>query len=238
MDIVTHEVEREVTELGELVLLRFTAATGETGYEIHLNGVFLMATHGCHSERLMARLAWQRLSPDRRRGLDVLVGGLGAGHTVRSALDLDGVRRVVVAEIGRRVVAWNRQRLAPFNGAAVDDPRVEIVVDDVYRVLAARPSAFDLILLDVDNGPGWLASPANAGLYRSEGLAAGLRSLRAGGVLAVWSPAPNAALEDVLASTSCSWEAVSTAAEAKREGEPAVIVYLLRGECRPASEQP
>ncbi len=226
MEIGYAEVDRERTPLGELVLRRFRAETGEEGFEILLDGAFLMATHGSHSERLMARLAWERLAEGRRTGLAVLVGGLGAGHTLRAALDLPGVARATVAEIGRRVLEWNRGPLSPFNGRAVEDPRVEVVVADVRRLLGDRPGRFDLVLLDVDNGPGWLAAPANAALYGGAGLAACRASLRPGGVVAVWAPARNPDLERGLARTFPWWEAVDTSPEGRIEGEPGMVVYL------------
>ena len=51
----------------------------------------------------------------------------------------------------------------------------------------AAASGLDAVLLDVDNGPGFLLHPANAELYAGGLLAAGVRALRPGGVLAVWS---------------------------------------------------
>jgi len=199
VEIEYREVDRERTALGVLVLRRYQAETGETGYEILLDGAFLMASHGSHAERAMAGLAHRRLAPGSR-GLAVLVGGLGAGHTLRAALDLPDVDRVVVAEIGAKVVDWNRRFFAEANGHAVDDPRVEVVIADLAAVIADRPGAFDLILLDVDNGPGWLAAPANAGLYTAEGITAWRRALRPHGALAVWSPQPNPDFEAVLRS--------------------------------------
>ncbi len=197
MEIEYEEVDREATELGQLVLRRYRAETGETGYEILLDGAFLMASHGSHAERAMAGLAHRRLAPDRR-DVTVLVGGLGAGHTLRAALDLAGVDRVVVAEIGAKVVDWNRRFFADANDGAVDDPRVEVVIADLAAVIDSHPDTFDLMLLDVDNGPGWLAAPPNARLYAAEGLAAWRRALRPGGVLAVWSPRPNPTFDTTL----------------------------------------
>jgi spermidine synthase len=221
MDIDYREVDREATALGELVLREYRAETGETGHEILLDGAFLMASHGSHAERAMAALAHRRL-PGVADGLRVLVGGLGAGHTLRAALDLPDVARVVVAEIGARVVDWNRRYFAAANGDAVDDPRVGIVIDDLARVIDARPGAFDLMLLDVDNGPGWLAAAGNARLYTSEGLDACRRALRPGGVLAVWSPQPNPTFETALREVFPVVEAETTSAP----DEPPSTIYV------------
>ncbi len=54
------EIDREVTPLGELVLRHYRAATGEEGYEILIDGAFLMASHGSYAERAMAGLAHAR----------------------------------------------------------------------------------------------------------------------------------------------------------------------------------
>ena len=66
---------------------------------------------------------------------------------VRFDLDLDDVARVIVCEIGARVVEWNRRWFADANGRAVDDPRVEVAIADVADVLRAAPGSFDLVLL-------------------------------------------------------------------------------------------
>ena len=57
------------------------------------------------------------------------------------------------------------------------------------------------MLLDVDNGPGYLVHAANAALYQVPGLSAAHEALRPGGALVVWSadeaPALAAALREV-----------------------------------------
>jgi spermidine synthase len=155
----------------------------------------------------------------------VVVGGLGAGHTLRAALDLPGVDRVVVAEIGVRVVEWNRRYFADANDRAADDPRVEFVIDDLARVVDTSPATFDLVLLDVDNGPGWLAAPGNAALYTTDGARACLRALRPGGVLAVWSPQPNPDFETTLRDVFPNVEIETTSAP----DEPPSTIYLSVG---------
>ena len=52
-------------------------------------------------------------------------------------------------------------------------------------------SAYDAILLDVDNGPEAMTRNANSQLYNAAGLSAAHAALRPAGVLAVWSSAPN-----------------------------------------------
>ena len=225
VQLTYEDIDRDDTPLGELTLRRYTAETGEVGYEIRLGGNFLMATHGAHSERLMAELARGKLARAPRR-LRVLVGGLGAGHTLRAALDLPGVSRVVVAEIGSKMATWNRRYFAAANGDAVDDPRVEVRVADLLDVLRGSPATFDLLLLDVDNGPGWLAAEGNAELYEIDGVHACRDALRPGGAMAVWSPGPNDAFLTTLESVFPQVEVVDTTAIGRELGEPGDVIYV------------
>ena len=84
----------------------------------------------------------------------------------------------------------------------------------------------ELVLLDVDNGPGWLAAEPNAALYETEGLALCRSSLRSGGVVAIWSPGPNESLLRNLGRSFTTVEAVDTTVEARACGEPASTVYV------------
>jgi spermidine synthase len=74
--------------------------------------------------------------------------------------------------------------------------RAELVEGDVRAHLeAAEEGAYDVILLDVDNGPEGLSRPANDSLYGRPGLKLIRRALRQGGVLAVWSSGDDAAFD-------------------------------------------
>jgi len=208
MQIEFTEVDRERTPLGLLTLHRYCGEAGEVGYEVRIDDSPLMASHGQLGEVVMAELARARWSGAGQ--LVVLVGGLGAGHTLRAALDLEGVKQVVVVEIGRKVVEWNRRYFAAVNGGAVDDPRVAIDIADLRAHLDGCHHRYDLMLLDVDNGPGWLAAAANAELYEPAGLRACADALRPKGVLAIWTPGPNEPLAERLAATFEQVELIQT----------------------------
>ena len=75
-------------------------------------------------------------------------------------------------------------------GDSLTDPRVRIHEGDVGDLIRSGRSAYDAILLDVDNGPQGMTRKANDGLYDLKGLRAAHAALRPGGVLAVWSSAP------------------------------------------------
>jgi spermidine synthase len=173
------EIERVQGVNGELVLRR----RGDR-HEIVANGVFLMDTSDGRSERLLVTAAAERM-PARGR---LLLGGLGVGFSLAAALADPRVREVHVVEVEPAVVRWNRGPLAARHGDALADPRVRVHVADVAAVLAAAEDAeFDAVCLDVDNGPDWVVVPENARLYTPPGVAAALRVLAPGGVLAVWS---------------------------------------------------
>jgi spermidine synthase len=189
------ELARAGSERGELVLRRRTEQDGSTTLELRANGVFVMDTRETSSERALAREALARhAAPDV-----VLVGGLGLGFTLAEVLADERVRRVVVVEIEPALVGWMRDGTVPHGAALLADPRVEVVVDDVALVLGAGDATYDLVLLDVDNGPGYLVHDRNAALYGPALLAVTHRALRPGGLCVVWSAARDDALRDAMA---------------------------------------
>ncbi|HET7327887.1 MAG TPA: hypothetical protein VFJ14_11465, partial [Nocardioidaceae bacterium] len=177
---------RAVSERGEVVVRR----RDDGAVELRVNGVFVMDTAQTDTERLLARAALDTMAHPHR----VLVGGLGLGFTVRELLDDSRVHSVVVAEIEPAVVDWMRAGTIP-GADLVCDPRVEIVVADVRDVVAeAAAHSLDAVVLDVDNGPGYLVHEQNAAVYAAEFLTACRSRLRLGGQLTVWSAAPTPAL--------------------------------------------
>lgn len=161
---------------------------------LYLDGEELMSSREPGSEIALAELALAELATargagsGRRADCRVLIGGLGLGYTLRAALDLVSMgSEVTVAELLPAVVGWNRTELADL-GRPLEDRRVRIEQRDVADVLAeAPPGAFDVVLLDVDNGPSAWCLEANGRLYGREGIRRLAKSLAAGGVLGVWS---------------------------------------------------
>ncbi len=145
-------------------------------------------THGSEealAERTCARIAHQAKA-------QVLIGGLGMGFTLAAALrHLSTTAQIVVAELIPAVVEWNRGPLAHLAGRPLEDCRVSILERDVAERIRGQREAWDAILLDVDNGPNGLTRASNSWLYSASGLGAALSALRSGGVLGVWSVAPD-----------------------------------------------
>ena len=161
-------------------------------FSIRLDGNELMNSRLSGSEEALATLACGRVMD--RVDVQVLIGGLGMGFTLRSALSTLGAHaKVVVAELVPAVVAWARGPMAEVFGASIGDERVAIREADVGAVIGEAPARYDAILLDVDNGPEGLARQANDALYSQGGLRSAHAALRPGGVLAVWSSGRDAA---------------------------------------------
>lgn len=184
-------------------------------FSIMLGTNELMNSRLSGSEEALARLSIERLG--HAASPHILIGGLGMGFTLRAALAALGPdARVTVAELMPAVIAWARGPMAEIFAGSLDDPRVTIRQGDVAAMIATGPSAFDAILLDVDNGPDGLTVDANDRLYSMSGLAQSRRSLRPGGVLAVWSSGPDAGFTKRLKQTGFAVEEVNTRARGKR----------------------
>ncbi|MEN9717262.1 MAG: hypothetical protein RIQ99_140, partial [Pseudomonadota bacterium] len=146
----------------------------------------LMSTDFSASEEVLARLACAELAG--KAAVSMLIGGYGMGFTLRAALDdLASDAEVTVAEIVPKILEWARGPMQAITNGCLDDPRVQVVEDDVAMLLDAAIEGYDCILLDVDNGPEGLTRPINDWLYSEEGLVTACRALRPGGVLAIWS---------------------------------------------------
>ncbi|GAC1588757.1 MAG: spermidine synthase [Sphingomicrobium sp.] len=159
-------------------------------YMICLERNELMSSRMSGSEIALATMTLERLGkPAAPR---ILVGDYGMGFTLRALLaKTSPSAEIVIAELVPAIIDWARGPMATLAAGCIDDPRVELRLADVGREIAEPGSAYDAILLDVDNGPDGLTRPANDGLYSARGLALAKTALRPGGILAIWSAAPD-----------------------------------------------
>ena len=182
-------------------------------FVIRVGAVALMSSRAHGSEEVLAERACAEVA--RRADVRVLVGGLGMGFTLAAALAaLPAHAKVVVVELVPAIVEWNRGPLASLAGRPLDDARVTVRLGDVSAAVNDANSTFDAVLLDVDNGPNGLTRASNEKLYSSQGLRAAWRALRPGGVLAVWSVAPDDSFTRRLAETGFAVEQVPVRARA------------------------
>ena len=174
-------------EGAELVLYR-----RDSEFSLRADNQELMNSRVHGSEEAMSRLGCQHLAKHPRAR--VLIGGLGMGYSLRTALDILGEdSQVVVAELVPAVVEWNRGVLADLAGRPLDDGRVELHEADVVQLIEDARADYDAILLDVDNGAEAMVREDNNWLYSLPGLTATYAALRRGGVLATWCAGPQPA---------------------------------------------
>lgn len=153
----------------------------------------LMGTRMAFSEEQLAVLTLERLTQPNPR---LLIGGYGMGFTLRAALAAMGPGgSVTVAEIVPEILEWARGPLAHLTGDTLSDPRVTIEPCDVAALIDDAGDGtcppWDAIVLDVDNGPDGIVRTGNERLYTRTGLARARDALAPGGLLAVWSAAPD-----------------------------------------------
>ncbi len=194
-------------------------------FSIRLGTTELMNSRLSGSEEALATLSCERLGD--RANPRVLIGGLGMGFTVRAALStFSGTASIVVVELVPSVVAWARGPMAEVFGDCLEDPRVKIREQDIGQLIrTTEPAAYDAILLDVDNGPEGLTRSANDDIYSVTGLKAARRALAPGGILAVWSSAPDAKFTQRLIRTGFDVDEVKVRASTKRRGGRHVIWF-------------
>jgi spermidine synthase len=155
-----------------------------------------------------------------------LIGGYGMGFTLRAALRvLPAAARVTVVELVPEIIDWARGPMAEVAAGCLDDPRVRLVHGDVGAAIAAARGEYDAILLDVDNGPDGLVHPGNDALYSAAGLRGARAALTAGGVLAIWSAAPDPVFARRLRGAGFKVDEVPVSARSNGKGARHVIWF-------------
>ncbi len=181
--------------------------------------------HG--SEDALAELTYSRIN--QTKSLRILIGGLGMGYTLAAALkQSEEDTLITVAELIPAVVTWNRHHLGHLAGNPLADPRISIQEEDVVESIGRKQSAWDAILLDVDNGPDGLTQKANDRLYSLAGLKTSFSALRPGGILAVWSSGPDKAFTCRLKQCGFQTEQITVRAHKPGKGARHTIWIAMR----------
>ena len=224
---------RHWTQLGEASIpdtkQRLFLYQGKDDFFIKISGGHeLMSTRKHGSEDALGSLPCKRLKqPETAR---VLIGGLGMGFTLAAVLGEVGRKAVVtVAELIPEVVDWNRGPLGECSGKPLDDPRTHIYVGDVARLIRQNRNCFDVIALDVDNGPEGLTKNTNDWLYSTAGIVAAQEALSPTGILAYWSAGPDQAFHDRLRRCGFMVEEVTVYAHGKKGARHIIWLASIDG---------
>ncbi len=187
----------------------------------------LMSSRMSGSEEALAVMSCARL--EQRPAPHILIGGYGMGFTLRSALAALGAdAQVTVAELVPEIIEWARGPMVDLAAGCLDDPRVRLIEGDVVAVIAEAVATYDAILLDVDNGPDGLTRNGNDRLYSMKGLAAAKAALKPGGILAVWSAAPDNVFAKRLSAAGFSVEEIAVRARSNGKGPRHVIWFATK----------
>ncbi|PZU12506.1 MAG: spermidine synthase [Sphingobium sp.] len=187
----------------------------------------LMSSRMSGSEKQLALMTIERLKD--RRAPHLLVGGYAMGFTLRAALGvLDGSARVTMAELVPEIIEWARGPMVDLMDGCLDDPRVELLIEDVVPVIGRAHNRYDAILLDVDNGPDGLTAAANDRLYSAAGLEAAKAALRPGGILAIWSAGSDDAFTRRLRQSGYLVDEVAVKARDNGKGPRHVIWFATK----------
>ncbi|MEM7664900.1 MAG: MnmC family methyltransferase [Pseudomonadota bacterium] len=191
----------------------------------------LMSTRMQFSEEQLAELTLERLGKQAPR---ILIGGYGMGFTLRKALALLGDRAdVVVAEISHSIIEWAEGPMKELTGEAMSDPRLDLKICDVGALIDDANDGtcdkYDAILMDVDNGPDGLVRDHNNRLYSRTGIGKARDALKPGGILSVWSAAPDHAFKRRLMDAGFAVEERRVRSRPNNKGAHHIIWFAQKG---------
>ena len=196
-------------------------------YSIRVGAIELMNSRVYAREDALSKLGCERIQG--RKKARVLIGGLGMGFALATALDNVGKdAEVVIAELVPGVIKWNREVFGHLAGHPLRDSRVTLREMDVARVIKEGRGQFDAVLLDVDNGPEGLTRRSNDRLYDDRGIVQGLAALRPDGVLGYWSAGADRAFLKRLKRAATSVDEVEVGSRSKNRGARHTLWFASR----------
>lgn len=198
------ELDYRKTPLGDLSLRRRTMLSLDDldVFEVVLGDAFLMSSMFTVVEEALANLGIAAAAKTfAETPLDVVVGGLGLGHTAQATLAHSSVQSLNVIEFLRPVIEWHESGLVPLGKELTDNPRCRFVEGDFFQLALtddtvpsfdpeSAQSRFHAILLDIDHSPANLLHARHAAFYHSDGLRTMAAKLLSGGVFGLWSDDP------------------------------------------------
>lgn len=102
----------------------------------------------------------------------VLVVGGGDGGVIREVLKHPSVEKAVLVEIDGKVIEYSKKYLPEIAGE-LDNPRVEVKVDDGFMHIATSENAYDVIMVDSTEPVGPAVKLFEKGFY--EGISRALK---------------------------------------------------------------
>lgn len=102
----------------------------------------------------------------------VLVVGGGDGGVIREVLKHPSVEKAVLVEIDGKVIEYSKKYLPEIAGD-LDDPRVDVQVDDGFMHIAKSENEYDVIMVDSTEPVGPAAKLFERGFY--EGISKALK---------------------------------------------------------------
>ncbi len=95
----------------------------------------------------------------------VLVVGGGDGGVIREVLKHPKVEQAVLVEIDGKVIEYSKQYLPEIAGE-LDNPRVQVIVDDGYMHIAKNKNTYDVIMVDSTEPVGPAVELFTKGFYQ------------------------------------------------------------------------
>jgi len=175
---------RETKEESELCLWKIKEED-RIDYEIIMNGVFIMSTYNHLSSQLLVRKSIEKIQS--KENINILIGGLGMGFSVKEACSFPHVSEMDVIEIEPLIIEWNRSYFADYNRHCLDDKRVHMSVDDFYDYGVKTKEKYNIIVMDIDNPPELLVQESNQRTYQPSFFAKIKGRLKTNGIFSIWS---------------------------------------------------
>ena len=142
-----------------------------------VNGKVEASTNADMETQLMCAHLPLLLHPEPK---DVMIIGLASGITAGAAAT-HPVERIRIVEVERAVVPAARL-FSEHNGNVLDDPRVELSINDARNDLEFSDAAYDVIISEPSNP--WMTVASN--LFTEEFFRLSRSRLRTGGIFAQW----------------------------------------------------
>lgn len=115
---------------------------------------------------------------------NVLIIGGGDGGTSREVLRHNTIKRVVMVEIDRMVIDACKKHM-PSLSCALQDPRLDLIIDDGVRYVADTDETFDLVIVDSTDPIGPAEPLFNETFYKNTS-----KILSPGGILITQAESP------------------------------------------------